>query len=109
MSMEYELYWNINGNEDVPTKMVISGSFGTLMDARAYAYSKIGKVRGSTNILSKTSKIIEILGVDRDGILYDCGKVGTMNYSDKDKVIVYKPRGKRSYYRLSKNGSIRKV
>lgn len=107
--MEYELYWNRNDDMDVPTDMVISGSFGTLKDARAYAYSKIGKVRGSTNILNKKSKIIEILGIDRDGILYDCGKIGTMVYSDKDKVIVYKPRGKRGYYRLSSNGSIRKV
>lgn len=107
--MEYEMYWNRNDNENVPTKMVISGTFSNLTEARAYAYGKIEKSKEKANILRKSSTIIEILGVDRDGIMYDCGKVGTMVYSDEDKIIVYKPRGKRGYYKLSSNGSIRKV
>lgn len=89
--------------------MVISGSFSNLTEARAYAYGKIEKSRERANILRKSSTIIEILGVDRDGIMYDCGKVGTMVYSDKDIVVVYKSRGKKGYYKLSRNGSIRKV
>ena len=106
--MEYELYWNGNNDKDVPTKMVVSGSFGTLMDARAYAYKKI-KNNKDSDILEKKSKIIEILGVDRDGIMYDCGKVGTIGKSDRDRGVYYKPRGKKVYYKLSSNGSIRKV
>lgn len=107
--MEYELYWNRNDNENVPTKMVVSGSFRNLTEARAYAYGKIEKSKEKSYILKKSATIIEILGVDRDGIMYDCGKVGTMVYSDDDIVVVYKPYGKKGYYKLSRNGSIRKV
>jgi len=104
--MDYELYWNKNDDAVVPSKMVISGSFGNLTDARAYAYTKI-TASPKHHLSRSTSTVIEIIGVDRDGTMYDCGKVGTLG-SDKDFWIAYIPHGRRKYYRLYRNGSIRK-
>ena len=104
--MEYELYWNKNDDVKPPTIMVIGGSFSNLTDARAYAYGKIA-LNVKHHLSRSTSTIIEVIGIDRDGVMYDCGKIGTLG-SDKDFWVAYIPQGRRKYYRLYRNGSIRK-
>lgn len=100
--VEYELYWNTNEGKRVSTNMVISGSFGKIAEARAYAYSKINK-EGRANLLKKSSKIIEIIKIDSDGYLFDEGKVGTIG----SKVALFVP--KKGYYEVKPNGSIKSM
>lgn len=100
--MDYELYWNTNDGKHVSTNMVISGSFGKIAEARAYAYSKIKKEKG-TNLLRKSSKIIEIIGVNSNGDLFDEGKIGTIG----SKVALFIP--KKGYYEVKSNGAIKSM
>ena len=103
--MDYELYWNTNDGKHVSTDMVISGSFGKIAEARAYAYSKILKIKKEerTNVLRKSSKIIEIIGVDSNGNLFDEGRVGTIG----PKVAMFVP--KKGFYEVGHDGAIKKI
>ncbi len=103
--MDYELYWNTNDGKHVSTNMVISGSFGKIAEARAYAYSKILKIKKEerTNVLRKSSKIIEIIGVDSNGNLFDVGRIGTIG----SKVVLFVP--KKGYYEVKSDGAIKNM
>lgn len=103
---EYELYWNRNDDMKVSTKMVISGSFGNLKDARAYAYRKI-PLSMKHHLSRSTSAVIEIIGIDRNGNMHDYGKVGTLG-SGNDIWTAYIPHGERVRYRLYGDGSVRR-
>lgn len=61
---DYELYWNPDLKK-APTNMVVSGSFGSIKAARAYAYKEIKK---------KPKNTIEICRVYKDFIA-GCGYV----------------------------------
>ena len=90
--MEYELYWgSVNS---VPTKMVVSGSFGKIDDARKTAYRELKHIYG---------RDIDIVGIDRNGNLYDMGSV-----KRKAELIYYKDTKGRKY-NLNKDGKIRRM
>lgn len=100
--MEYMLFWNINDGKHLAQDLVSRGTFDKITRARQSAYFNIKKEE-RTNLLRKSSKIIEIIRMDLKGNLFSMGKIGTIG----SKVVLFVP--KKGFYEVDHDGAIKKI
>lgn len=103
--MEYMLFWYTKDGKHPSQDLVTRGTFDKITRARQFAYYKINEIKKEerTNILRKSSKLIEIIRMDLKGNLFYMGKIGTIG----SKVMLFVP--KKGYYEVDRDGAIKKM